>query len=100
MPTDVWVPEPEPEPEPKLEPDPEPEPEPKPEPLHPYRGLQMKYLKLLVVGSFGVGKTSLLTTKMTGQFPEEWAPAHTMDCCPINLLVDGQPVSLDMWEAG
>ena len=78
MPTDVRVPE--------LEPEPEPEP--------------WKHLKLVAVGDSGVGKTSLLTTKMTGQFPEEWAPAHTMDCCPINLLVDGQPVSLDMWEAG
>ena len=98
MPTDVWVPEPEPEPEPKLEPDPEPEPEPKPEPLHPYRGLQMKYLKLLVVGSFGVGKTSLLTTKITRQFPD-WDPnCRGMDRCMINLLVDGEPVSLDMWD--
>ena len=76
MPTDVRVPE--------LEPEPEPEP--------------WKHLKLVAVGDCGVGKTSLLTTKIAGQFPD-LPPAHTMDSgCPINLLVDGQPVSLGLWD--
>ena len=93
MPTDVGVPEPEPEPEPE----PKPQPDREREPLHPYH-VQMKYLKLLVVVSFGVGKTSLLTTKITRQFPD-WDPnCRGMDRCMINLLVDGEPVSLDMWD--
>ena len=76
MPTDVGVPE--------LEPEPEPEP--------------WKHLKLVAVGDSGVGKTSLLTTKITRQFPD-WDPnCRGMDRCMINLLVDGEPVSLDMWD--
>ena len=75
-------------------------PEPEPEPLHPGPHLsryQMKHLKLVMVGDCGVGKTSLLTTKMSGQFPE-MGQMYPMDRCIDYLLVDGQPVSLEMLD--
>ena len=85
-------------------PEPEPEPEPAGGGLHPistpsgttiwYHPYQMKHLKLVVVGDWGVGKTSLLATKLSRQFPDLGVRHFHSDSCMINLLVDGQPVSL------
>ena len=47
-----------------------------------------------MVGDWGVGKTSLLATKLSRQFPDLGARHFHGDSCMINLLVDGQPVSL------
>ena len=56
----------------------------------------MKHLKLVVVGDWGVGKTSLLATMLSRQFPDLGVRHFHGDSCMINLLVDGQLVSLDM----
>ncbi len=54
-------------------------------------------LKLVMVGDGAVGKTSMLITYTTGEFPTEYLP-HAFDYQDINMVVDGQQCSLGLWD--
>jgi len=56
----------------------------------------MEQVKVVVVGDGAAGKTSLMITFETGDFPSEWTPT-VFDVNALNRMVDGKPVSIRLW---
>jgi GTPase SAR1 family protein len=54
-------------------------------------------LKIVIVGDGAVGKTHLLFTAFTGQFPREYCP-FTFDAHQSYHMVDGYPVAMSPWD--
>eukprot|EP00116_Pleurobrachia_bachei_P007488 sb/3467750/ len=54
-------------------------------------------LKFVVVGDGGNGKTCLLVTYFTNEFPVDYIPSALEPLTP-NIVVDGVPVSLTLWD--
>ena len=67
------------------------------EPRHPPPQQPMSDLKVVVVGDGMVGKTCLLMTLSTGQFPSNVVPT-VFDNYTAQLLVDGRATSLGLWD--
>ena len=58
----------------------------------------MPYIKSVVVGDVGVGKSSLLITYVTNKFPD-FIPAVGCDRFEFQLMVNDEPVSVDLWDS-
>ena len=59
----------------------------------------MQKLKCVTVGDPATGKTCLLVSYTTHQFPEKYVPT-ILDNHAVNIKVDGRPVRLDLWDTG
>ena len=57
----------------------------------------MQNVKLVVVGDRAVGKTSLLITYTTHQFPFEYVPI-VFDSYAYNITVDGRDAHVGLWD--
>lgn len=51
----------------------------------------------MILGDAGVGKTSLLITHATGNFPDEYVPT-VFDGHESVVMCDGAPVTLSLWD--
>ena len=58
---------------------------------------QIPYIKLVVVGDGAVGKTCLLTSFASKQFPTGYVPT-VFDSWASNVVIDGQPCLLALWD--
>ena len=56
----------------------------------------MQTIKIMLVGDFTVGKTSLLITYTSREFPHDYVPV--LDNCWANVLIDNEPVAISIWD--
>jgi small GTP-binding protein len=57
----------------------------------------MQNVKLMVLGDGGIGKSCLLTTYTSNQFPDEFIPT-IFDKNSLNVMVDGRAINIGLWE--
>ena len=56
----------------------------------------LERVKLVVVGDGAVSKTHMLISYTTDDFPED--VPKVFDNCQVNVMIDGRPISLDLWD--
>uniref|UniRef100_A0A7S3PEH3 Uncharacterized protein n=2 Tax=Aplanochytrium stocchinoi TaxID=215587 RepID=A0A7S3PEH3_9STRA len=56
-----------------------------------------KYIKCVIVGDGGIGKTSLVSVYTSGKFPVGYIPT-IMDSYAAKVKVKGEDVTLDIWD--
>eukprot|EP01050_Picozoa_sp_SAG11_P004845 SAG11_NODE_320_length_10806_cov_17.415896_3_plen_110_part_00 len=57
----------------------------------------LRHIKCVAVGDGAVGKTCLLVSYSTDEFPEDYVPT-VFDNYACKVTVDAQPVQIELWD--
>ena len=58
----------------------------------------IKFYKVIILGRFGVGKTTIISTLMNKKIDKEYAPTLSIDTKNIQVKVNDKIIQIQIWD--